>query len=260
LLRLAAVLGLALAVITAQPAPGQEASDRLLQSFYKDPKPERLVRFFERFEAVPVPRRWEAYPPLAGFFAVVFRTHPDRIDTLVPARLSPKSADTIAAALQLADQQPAIARLQARFAEAGSDERLKREFANLPARLEDLRVGRPTHLDILWGAAYASGDGRFVRIIVDFMAQIANRSERIALDVAQTALALSGGPREILGELRGRHGDTLAVEIVFAATALWALQSNARQHSFVERVIAGYVAENSGSFASKALWALTPRR
>ena len=109
-------------------------------------------------------------------------------------------------------------------------------------------------------AAFASGDGRFVRMIVDFMAQVANRSENVALDVAQTALTMMGAPSDIIGQLRGRHGDVTALEIVFAATALWALKSNAREHQFVERVIAGYVTDNPGTLATKALSALAPRR
>jgi hypothetical protein len=263
LLGLALLLALVLAPARAghcQESRAPSSEDQLLVSFYKDPRPERLVGFLDRFDTPYAPRKWESYPPIVGFFAVVFRTHPDRIEGLIPARFNPRSAEAIAAALQLADQRLMIAKLQTRLDQAGSDERLKRELAGLPTRLEDLRVGRPTHLDILWGAAFASGDGRFVRTLVDFMAQIANRSEPIALDVARTALAMMGGPQDVLEQLRGKYGDTAALEIIFAGTALWAIQSNAKEHAFVERVVAGYVAENPNAFASKTLWSLAPRR
>ena len=68
------------------------------------------------------------------------------------------------------------------------DDTLRAEFAILPARLEDLEIATPTHLDILWGASFASGDGRYARMIIDFFAETANRSEEIAIDVAKVAM------------------------------------------------------------------------
>src|SRR3979411_1715275 len=55
--------------------------------------------------------------------------------------------------------------------EAGSDATLRAELANLPLRLEDMRIAAPTHLDILWGASFASGDERYARMIADFFAR-----------------------------------------------------------------------------------------
>src|ERR1700716_2132900 len=55
--------------------------------------------------------------------------------------------------------------------EAGSDATLRAELANLPLRLEDMRIAAPTHLDILWGASFANGDERYARMIADFFAR-----------------------------------------------------------------------------------------
>ena len=137
--------------------------------------------------------------------------------------------------------------------------KLAAAFSGLPARLEDVQITAPYHLDILWGAAFASGDGKFAVMIIDYFARTANRSDPIALDISRIALALSGGPKEILGELRSRYGDDKARQLVFAASALWAVESNARQHAFVDKVLGQYIAAHPGTPAQKALAALRPK-
>jgi len=242
-----------------QPRAGRtDPEGDLLTFFYKDPLPERLIGYLDRYETSQ--REWIAYPPVAGFFAVIFRLHANEADRLVPERPGPRVAATLSAALTLSGNQALVAKLGPRLNEVRSDEKLNSEFAGLPSRLEDIRASSGTHLDILWGAAFASGNEAFVRMIADVFAQAVNRSELIALDVARTALAIMGGPKEIMGQLRGKYGDAGAREIVFAATALWGLQSNARQHQFVERAVLNYVEDHSGTPAAKALTAATQRR
>jgi hypothetical protein len=241
----------------AQQAKGPTKTDLLLTYFYQDPRPERLVGFFESYGAEAP--NWNSYPPLVGFFAVVLRTHPDWIEKLTPTRPNGKVADTIAAALRLSGQEVRSQGLRARLAQAGSDPTLQAELANLPAGVEDLQITSATHLDILWGASFASGDGRHARKIIDFFAQTANRSEQLAYDAARTAVAMSGGPKEVYGELRGKYGDALGREIVFAGTALWALASNARRHQFVNEAITTYIRENPTTYATKPLEALRPK-
>jgi hypothetical protein len=129
-----------------------------------------------------------------------------------------------------------------------------------PFRLEDMRVVTPTHLDILWGASFASGEERYVRLIIDRLAATANRSELIAIDVTRTALAMWGGPQEIVGQLKGKYGEKEAYDIIVAATAAWALGSNARRHEFVEKAMKTYKAEHAGSHVAKVLLVLNSRK
>ncbi len=239
--------------VQKQPDPTHE----LFTFFYTDPRPERLVGFFERYENPPESRNWEAYPPVAGFFAVIFRKHPEQVERLTPARFNAKSAETIAAALQLSGSRPIIAKFLPRLKEAGRDDKLAAEFSGLPSRLEDLHIRTATHLDILWGASFASGDAHFVRMIMEFFAQIANRSELVAIDVAKTAVGMMGGPK--VTDLRSKYDDTTARQIVYAAVALWGLQSNERQHVFVEQVVTTYIQDHRGTPAAKALSALSPK-
>jgi hypothetical protein len=240
----------------AQPARTSQDSidDDLFVHFYNDPRPERLLGFLDRYgKRAP---SWNAFPPAVGFFAVVFRRHPDWIDRLVPAHFDARTAEAIVAALRLSGQSAVGQSLKSRIAEAGSDATLKAELAGPPVNLEDIGVATPTHLDILWGASFASGDDRYVRLIADFLAKTANRSELVAIDVAKTTLAISGGPGDILGQLKDKYGEALTREIVVAATAAWALESNAQQHAFVEKALTQYIAMHSGSPAAKVLSAL----
>jgi hypothetical protein len=118
----------------------------------------------------------------------------------------------------------------------------------------------PTHLDLLWGASFASGDERYARMVADFLATTANRSEPVAIDVAKAVVAIMGGPQEPLRRLKDKYGDQVAREIIFAATAIWGLESNARQQPFIDEFLTRYVAENSSTLTAKLLTALRPKK
>jgi hypothetical protein len=242
----------------AQPVRTPTPQEELMMFFYKNPQPQRLVGFLEQHGAS-YPTKWDAYPGVAGFFAFIFRSQPAWIERLVPSRLNPPSATTVTAALRLSGQQATAAKLQSRLEQSGRDERLAAELANLPARLEDLQIRTPTHLDILWGASYASGDGRYARMILDFAARTANRSEAVAVDVAKTAIAIMGGPKEILSELRGKYGNDGGAQIIFAASAVWAARSNAERHAFIDQALTAYVTDHPGTPMVKIISVMRPK-
>jgi hypothetical protein len=258
---IAAILALFLCVTPcgaepASPTAEQAELNELFINYYGDPRPERLVGFLDRYGKN---ADWNAFPPAVGLYAVVFREHPDWIDRLMPSQFDARTADAVDAMLQLSGNSRLQQALKSRAGQAGHDARLQAELANLPSQVTDIRIVTPTHLDIFWGAFFASGDARYVRPIIEFMAQTANRSEPIALDLAATAVAMSGGPKEILGQLKGKYGDALAREIVFAATATWGLGANARRHQKVAEAMAAYVSEHPGTNATKVLSVVRPR-
>lgn len=243
----AAGLAVALAIGAAAPSAAQSGDSDLLTFYYEAPQPDRLPAWLAGYDA----EDWGAYPPLAGFLAVVFDDDPGEIERLTPAAPSPKMAATIAAALRLSGNAARTAEVMPpnqRF-----DRKLTAEYHGLPSRLSAIRIVSATHLDILWGASFASGDGRHVRKILDVMAATANRSEAIALDVAGVMIAMAGGPPEPLETLRHRYGNDEAYRIVLAATALWALLSNAQQHPFVEAAIGDYLRKHRSSHAGQVL-------
>jgi hypothetical protein len=223
--------------------------------FYKDPRPQRLIEFFADVQSRALP--WSAYPPLAGLFAGVFKLHPEQVDQLVPAVKDVKAAYTLIAASRLSGQPAKAEALRAKFTSLGSDERLNAEFAGLPNRIEDLQIATPTHLDILWGASFADGDGRYVMPIIDYLASTANTSELVAIDIAKTAVEMSGGPKGTIAGLRGKYGEARGRQMIYAATALWAIASNTRQHDYVKRTVTKYIGDHPGTPATKALSALT---
>ncbi|MGA7325756.1 MAG: hypothetical protein WBX25_15025 [Rhodomicrobium sp.] len=225
--------------------------EELVSYFYTDPRPERLYGFMDQFEGLVGKENWGAYPPLVGFFAVVFSAHPDQIERLLPAVFTPKSAVTLANALRLSGAQAFFTKLKLNLVRR--DPKLQAELGGLPARSEDVEIKTPTHLDIMWGAAFASGDKRYVSKIVHFLEHTVNRSEQIAVDVFKMTAAMTGGPKEIMKEVRGKYGDARALELVVVSAALWGLRSNALQHPFVERTLEEYAAGHQGTLAAVAL-------
>jgi len=235
----------------AQPAasPSVKADDPFTY-YYRDPRPERLVGLFDAFGKKQ--QDWLAYTSIAGFFAVVFAAQPGWIEKLVPAQLNASQAATIAAALQLSGQS-ATKNVQARLAQAETDSKLKAELSGLPNRLTNLKIATWAHLEILWGASFASGDGRYVLMIIDFMARTANRSEPIALDVARVAVGAARNDFAELGKLKDKYESELLLEIAYAGAVAWALTSNARQHGFVDVTVKRYISEHPGTLAVKVL-------
>ncbi|MCC8432810.1 hypothetical protein LJ725_27875 [Reyranella aquatilis] len=222
-IRLLSLLLLAFPAMTGGVAAQQYSStlnkaDDVITFYYRDPRPERLVGWLEAFGK----RRqdWMAYPPVAGFFAIVFAGQPAWIERLAPPQLDARLADTIAAALRLSGQT-ASPGLQARLAQAGTDPTLAAQFAGLPNRLTSLRIASGTHLDILWGASFASGDGRYALMIADFLARVANRSEPTALDIARIAAGMTRQDYGELAKLKDKYERGLLIEMVYAATAAW---------------------------------------
>ena len=194
---------------------------------------------------------------MAGLFARVFSLHPDWIERLTPNAPDARAASTLVAAVQLSGQPAKAELLRAKFANSGFDDRLEIEFAGLPAHLEDLRIKTPTHLDIFWGASFADGDGRYVRPIIDYFADTSNTSEPVAIDIAKLVISMAGGPKDILVGLKDKYGEARARQMIYADTALWAIQSNSRQHEYVKQTTAKYIGDHPGTPAAKALSALT---
>ena len=250
-------------LFTEHPALGQSDkrrwyTDRFIY-FYQDPRPERLLGMIEKWQSDTSQWKsnpqWMSYPPLIGFLAVIFRDYPTWIEKLIPSTLTPSSATALAGALRLSGDPVLPGEVRARIAQAGSDPILKKQLAGLPTQLSDLKVTLPTHLDILWGASFASGDGRYALQVIDFFSKIANQSNQIALDIASIASEYPGSAKEkqALTSLRKKYGDRRMVEMVFAATALWGMTSNARQHTFIKRTLVVYTSAHMGAPAAHAI-------
>lgn len=255
----ALALGLALGLATPAPSLAQRAdptqpfpkASPVITRFQDDPRMARLEGYLQALADRPMD--WDDYPVLVGFFAATFQRHPDWIDKLLPARFDAKTADVVLAALQLSGQPPPAATLRARLSAAGQDAKLGAELAGLPTKLEDLKVAFPTHLDILWGAFFATGDTRYVRPILDFFAAVANQSDAVAIDITRLTVAMSSGAKDDLQQVKSRHDQVTLVRMIYASTAELALIANARSFPAVKRTLADYVAANGEKPAAKSL-------
>jgi len=239
----------------AQLMPQSPELKNSIAFFYKDPRVEGLANVFTRLKSDG--RDWTAYPPVTGLLARSFALHPDWMDRLAPPAGDNKAASAFLAAVRLSGHAAEAGKLQGRFGPNGLDSTLEQQFGSAPARLEDIKVRTPTDLDLLWGASFAEGDGRYVGMILDFFASITNQSELIALDTARLTVAIVGGPKDIYDTLEQRYDAAQRGRMVVAAAALWAIGSNVRQHDYVRQATTAYIREHPGTSAVKALSAIT---
>jgi hypothetical protein len=96
--------------------------------------------FIDKLQSSAVADKWEAYPPMAEFLAIVFRSHPDWIEKLIPPELGRKTATTLTTALQLAGSPAIPTDLRSRILAAGIDDTLNVAFSGLPNRIQDLQI------------------------------------------------------------------------------------------------------------------------
>jgi hypothetical protein len=244
--------------LAAVAAEAQTADSDFFTRYYQDPEPARLADYLAEFGS----EDWRSYPPLAGFLAIIFQADPDAATALSPPDPSPKLAATLVAALQLSGHGERARDLGSRAGQL-FNEKLIAEFSDLPERIEALEIATPTHLDIVWGAAYASGDPRYPQMIINFLAGTTERSEQVAIDVTALAIAMMGGPDTVAEKmpemkLREKYDEAAFLEVTYAAVALWALQSNARRHPFIAAVVLDAIAANPDSLTSKAMSTLMP--
>jgi hypothetical protein len=239
----------------AQLRPQSPELKNSIAFFYRDARLENLTTVFAKLQSEG--RDWTAYPPFTGLLARSFALHPEWIDRLMPPTGDGKAASAFLAALRLSGHAAEAAKYRGRFGSDGLDSKLEDQFGRAPARLEDINVRTPTDLDLLWGASFVEGDGRYVRMILDFFASITNQSELIALDTARLTVAMVGGPKDIYDTLEQRYDAAQRGRMVVAAAALWAIGSNVRQHDYVRQATAAYIQEHPGTSAVKALTAIT---
>ena len=93
--------------------------------------------------------------------------------------------------------------------------------------------------------------------IIDFFAETANASEPVAIEIAKIVIEITGGPKDTIKGLKEKYGEARVRQMVYAATALWAIASNTRQHEYVRQTTARYIGDHPGTPATKALSALT---
>jgi len=226
------------------------ASETDMVYFYRNPSPERVVKLMAYFNTLTQPGKPESQPPIIGFLAAAFQRYPGDIDKMIPAGLSATMQGIVATSLRLAGQdakaQSFADHLRASGAEAP-------DLRYVPTSLDAVAAGGPGEFDLLWGASFASGDPRFAVKILDGFAAVANVDGN-ADDMVTIAKGYGTGAD--LHWVVKKRGADQAGKLIAQSSALWALDSNARQHEFIRAAVAQYVAAHREEPASKALLAL----
>lgn len=245
----------AVAAWALQPAQAEESptavSEADLTYFYKAPSPARAGQLIAYFDALRAAEKPGTRPPLEGFFAAVFQRYPADIDKMIPVSLSPQMSGLLAVSLQLAGQE---ARAKSVVETLKARDAVVPDLASIPKSLEAIEAVGPSEFDMLWGASFATGDPRYCSKILTRFASVANVDANADDLVELVRKRESGADQHWIVDKRGKDK---AVELIAVSTALWALDSNARQHAFVAGMLTEYVKAHATEPAAKAVSRLT---
>lgn len=221
---------------TVIPEPGHRAHARF-RSFYKNPDirtvPDLLAELEHGGRG-----DWTDHPPIIGFLAGLLIQNPANLDFL-PKGASAALRTDLAFALSLAGQRE---RALSFARQSGLSDRESAVIRDMPV-LQRLTVRNGTELDFLWGAAFATGEPRYVRTIVRRFVQIADRPQ-----AADDILAVSEFLRSKQGDLNSlkeRHDRAGLLDIAMAGAMLMALARNAAEHDFIRTVVADEIPKGS---------------
>jgi len=245
-----ALFNAAVSPLHAEPTPTTTVSEADFTYFYKNPSPARLSQLMAYFNTLAQSGKPFVQPPMIGFLAAAFQKYPGDVDNLISADLSLPMLEIVEYSLRLAGQhakaRSIIDRLKSRGAAAP-------DFTDVPSSLDAMAATGPTEFDMLWGASFASGDPRYCSKILARFAHIANVDGNADDILAIAKAAETGADSHWVVDKRGVEK---ARELSNIATALWALNSNAKQHEFVRKVVGDYIQAHPTEPASKTLIAL----
>jgi tetratricopeptide (TPR) repeat protein len=233
---------------TARAEETTSVSEADMNYFYRNPSPEEVARLMAYFDGFS--DKLGAQPSIIGFLAAAFRRYPSDIDKMIPEGLSPRMLGVAAIALRLANQG---ARAQSVVDHLRGSGAAVPDLGRIPSSLDAVAATGPGEFDMFWGASLASGDPRYSLKILDHFAAIANVDGN-AEDMV--TIARSQGTGADMDWLVKKRGADKARNLIEQSTALWSINSNARQHEFIRVAVDKYIAEHPEEPASKALVAL----
>ena len=248
------VVGAAAVSSTVIPTASAEetttVSDADITFFYKNPSPERVARLIVSFNTLIQPDKPSTEPPIIGFLAAAFQRYPSDIDKMIPEGLSVTMQQVVATSLRLAGQDTKARAVADHLRASGS---AVPDLARIPSSLDAVEMIGPSEFDLLWGASFASGDPRYCLKILDRFAAVANVDGNADDMVTIARTYGTGADRHWVVEKRGADK---ARELIIQSSALWALDSNSRQHEFVRVTVGKYIDAHPQDPASKALLSL----
>lgn len=250
--RRTAALAIAWAALLFTPAGAQQQQQQPAAQL------PRLDRYYEKpFDVVAYLRAWDkagrhGADVVLGFLAGVFTKQPKEVARMADVGIDRGGQVIVIQALRFAQKAP-----EARgFAEKWGWS--KEDVANIDVvrPLAATRPEQPNHFDTLWGAAFATGDASYVRPIYDYYAGVAGESDIDVNDIVAIVVAQSKSDRDAMGAFAKKYPRERLRWLVYGASALWSLDSNAQQHRFVAAALEQYKKEAPNSQATKGLAAL----
>lgn len=248
-----------------------EDAQFVFHNYYRAANPELLVPVLRSYISSGDLKNFGALPPVCAFVSRIFAQFPQRIPAWVKA-LEPMPAfardNLLLVALEWTDCREAR--------DAASI--LERDGAVLPAGLPlvnldasslstDFVITSASHIDMLWGAFWATGDRRYVEKIIAITPWAKEGvapqvlSSRSMVEKSKDNSLLAQIEREFLGQDNEEREDVLKAQEeaksriamtkrVLGETAIWSLSANARKHSLVRSICRDAMKANSMYAAS----------
>jgi hypothetical protein len=240
-----AVLG-TVTIAFAQPGPARPAPSAGAIS-----RAPPVDRYYERWFDLPTfLLDWErsgapGRDGTLGFLAGAFEKRPDQIALVAEIKLARPTQIMVVQSLRLA-QKIQDAR------------NLAQKWGWPPEQMAPITPVQPllamkpqgaAHFDTFWGASFATGDAKYVRPIYDYYAAVVGEP---GIDVRDlTTLVISKSNKGAVQAIVQKYPKEQFSRVAHASSALWSLESNARQHKFVAAAIDQYMKENPEGPATK---------
>jgi hypothetical protein len=215
-----------------------------------------MTRYYERpSDLVIILTSWEKLggpgpDAMLGFLAGHFAKYPYQIDHVTKAPFGKTARLFIVQGLRLAGRL--------------NDARVAAWHWNWPAE-EHARITEVTPLkqakatgaqtfDVMWGASFATGDAIYVRPIYDYLSAFLSESGTDVDDVVtMVAFKHRVAGQDTMKQLAAKYPKEAYLRMVHASSALWSLESNARQHKFVATALEQYAKQQPQNPAVKAI-------
>jgi hypothetical protein len=245
------LLGATLSALSAQQTrpdakavPSLRELETAVSRYYE--KPLDILQFLARWEQSGGPGR----DAIMGFLAGVFVKHPAEIQRVTSAEnLGRMAQAAVVQGLRLADRYP-----EALGAAAGWGWPQNQIEQIIPVRpLRQAAAEHPSTFDVLWAASFATGDEVYVRPIFDYYAATAGNWDIDVRDIVTIAIARHRPNKDAVEAIAKKYPRETTMRIVFAASALWSLESNARQHRFVADALDRYAKGHPHPTAERGL-------
>jgi len=220
----------------------------LMSKYYENPAGTNVKGLLKAWETSTNPNDKNSIPPIAGFLTGLFIKYPEKIDSFIDENSSPRMQFVIGTALRLAGHLHALKNYAKKW--NWSPDQLAQ--ASSGPTLLAMTANTPTDFDLNWGASFATGEARFVRKVYDAYVRVTETPGIVTSDLV--AVANFHRKRINQDEVKNifqKYKSENRIALIYGSTALWALESNANQHAFINKLIKTWLNEKPQSNAAK---------